>query len=234
MNEQALYPVAAAESAPEQRAAFIRRTYAVLTGAILAFVGLEYVLLNSPLVEPLLRWIGSGKFSWLIVLAAFMGISYLATSLANSSASKGAQWAGLALYVVAQALIFVPILYVAEQMSGTRIIAVAGLITWALFAGLTTIVFTTRSDFSFLGAFLKIGGWIAMGVIVASIFFGFNLGVLFASVMVVFAAGAILYDTSNILHRYGTHQHVAAALSLFASVALMFWYVLRILMGSRR
>jgi FtsH-binding integral membrane protein len=51
--------------------------------------------------------------------------------------------------------------------------------------------------------------------------------------MVAFAGGAILYDTSNILHRYNTNQHVAAALSLFASVALLFWYILRIT-SSRR
>src|SRR5688572_9966656 len=158
MNSQSTYPIAAAEAAPEQRAAFIRRTYGTLTAAILAFIGIEYFLLQSPLVEPLLRFVGRGQYSWLIVLAAFMGISYLATWLANSHASAGLQWTGLGLYVIAQALIFVPLLYVAEQMSGTRIIALAGLITWALFAGLTTIVFTTRKDFSFLGAMLKLGG----------------------------------------------------------------------------
>jgi FtsH-binding integral membrane protein len=46
--------------------------------------------------------------------------------------------------------------------------------------------------------------------------------------MVAFAGAAILYDTSNILHRYRTDQHVAASLSLFASVALLFWYILSI------
>jgi FtsH-binding integral membrane protein len=51
--------------------------------------------------------------------------------------------------------------------------------------------------------------------------------------MVAFAGAAILYETSNILHHYRPNQHVAASLSLFASVALLFWYVLRIFMGSR-
>ena len=49
--------------------------------------------------------------------------------------------------------------------------------------------------------------------------------------MVVLASGYILYDTSNILHHYRTNQHVAAALALFASVALLFWYVIRILIA---
>lgn len=49
--------------------------------------------------------------------------------------------------------------------------------------------------------------------------------------MVLFAAGSILYTTSNILHHYRADQHVAAALSLFAGVALLFWYVLQVVMS---
>jgi FtsH-binding integral membrane protein len=41
----------------------------------------------------------------------------------------------------------------------------------------------------------------------------------------------VLYDTSNIIHRYQPGDHVAAALSLFASIALLLWYVLRILLA---
>src|SRR5262245_61018246 len=126
MNQQATYPVAAADASPELRAAFIRRTYAVLTGAVLAFVGIEYVLLNSSLVESMLQFVGNGLFSWLIVLLGFMGISSLANRLAVSSASTSVQWAGLLLYVLAQAVIFVPLLYIAELKAGTQIIGIAG------------------------------------------------------------------------------------------------------------
>lgn len=84
---------------------------------------------------------------------------------------------------------------------------------------------------SFLRSILMIGGFIALGVIVASIVFGFSLGMLFAAIMVLFAAGAILYDTSNVLHHYRTDQHVAASLALFASVALLFWYVRQLVRG---
>jgi FtsH-binding integral membrane protein len=103
-----------------------------------------------------------------------------------------------------------------------------------LFGGLTYTAFTMKNDFSFLDGVLKIGGAIALGVIVSAIVFGFTLGLLFSSIMVVFAAGCILNTTGKILHRYNTNQHVAAALSLFAAVALMFWYILRILMRLSR
>ena len=66
--------------------------------------------------------------------------------------------------------------------------------------------------------------------IVASALAGFSLGIVFIVAMVVLMSGYILYDTSQILHHYRTDQHVAAALALFASVAMLFWYVVQLLM----
>jgi FtsH-binding integral membrane protein len=58
---------------------------------------------------------------------------------------------------------------------------------------------------------LVIGSFVALGLIVASIIFGFTLGVIFSVVMVGLAAAAILYYTSNILRYYRTDQYVAAS-----------------------
>jgi len=77
------------------------------------------------------------------------------------------------------------------------------------------------------------GGIGALLLIVAGALFGFELGMFFSVAMVVFAGAAILYDTSNVIHHFPEDRHVGAALELFASVALMFWYVLRIFMASR-
>jgi FtsH-binding integral membrane protein len=49
--------------------------------------------------------------------------------------------------------------------------------------------------------------------------------------MIGFAGAAVLYDTSNILHHYPEDRYVAASLQRFASIALMFWYVLRLFMS---
>jgi FtsH-binding integral membrane protein len=220
-----------AESAPADRAAFIRRTYIHLAGAILAFLGLEFFLIASGVGAVIAQTMLS--VSWLLVLGAFMGVSFLANWWANSSASRPMQYLGLGLYIAAQAVIFLPLLYYANYTAGGGVILEAGIYTMALFAALTAIVFLSRRDFSFLGPILMIGGFLALGFIATSLLFGFSLGSVFALVMVAFAAGAILYDTSNILHHYRTDQHVAASLSLFASVALMFWYILRIFTSSR-
>ena len=224
----------AANASPDVRAGFIRRTYGHLAGAILAFVLMEAMLFQTALPQAMMELLATSQYSWLIVLAAFMGISWMAENWASSGASVNTQYAGLALYVVAQAIIFVPLLYLAAAYSGPDVIVSAAFITLLLFTGLTFTVLTTKKDFSFLGSFLKVSFFVAMGVIVASILFGFNLGVLFASIMVVVASASILYNTSNVLHRYHPGQHVAASLTLFASVALLFWYILRIFMGGSR
>jgi FtsH-binding integral membrane protein len=223
-----------ADAAPEARAEFIKKTYLHLAAAILAFVGIEFLLFQTALPEAMVNLLAGSRWSWMIVLLAFMGISHLADNWASSSTSQNMQYLGLGIYVVAQAIIFVPLLMVASLMAGPELISAAGMITLVLFAAITFTAVTTKKDFSFLGGILKVGSFIALGVIVLSLIFGFNLGLLFSGVMVLFAGASILYSTSNVLHRYGTGQHVAAALSLFAAVALLFWYVLRFLMGSRR
>lgn len=223
----------AAEASADARAAFIRRTYGHLALAILAFIAVEALLLQVIPRETVLSMF-SGRFTWLIVLGAFMGVSWLANSWAQSDTSVGTQYAGLALYVVAEAVIFLPLLCLATLIDPDgRVIANAGILTLMVFAGLTATVFITRHDFSYLGMILTVGGFIALGVIVCAMLFGFGLGLWFSLLMVGFASACILYQTSNVLHRYRVDQHVAAALALFASVALLFWYILQIFLSSR-
>ncbi|MBA4149744.1 MAG: Bax inhibitor-1 family protein [Verrucomicrobia bacterium] len=218
----------AADASPEERASFIRKTYLHLAGAILAFIVLEWVLFQVGLPKVMLNLLGQSRFSWLIVLGGFMAASWAAQKMADSDASPTIQYFGLGLYVVAQAVIFMPLLLISSA-SAPDVIPMAAIITLLLFGGITFTAFSTRADFSFLGGILKMGGFVALGIIVASIMFGFTLGLLFSSIMVLFAGGCILYTTSNLIHKYNTNQHVAASLSLFASIALMFWYLLRIL-----
>ncbi len=217
-------------SLPESaRAAFIRRTYLHLALAVAAFAGLEAICLNV-VDEKYLLWLATRQAGWLIVLAAFMGVSWLAERWAGSATSKGTQYLGLGIYVAAEAIVFAPLLYIAKHFSKSPdLIPAAAILTGALFAGITAAAFMTQKDFSFLRSILTVGGFVALGLIAASLIFNFTLGIVFAGGMIVFASAAILYDTSNIIHRYRTDQHVAAALQLFASVALLFWYVIQFL-----
>jgi uncharacterized protein len=231
LNEQVRsFPVA--DAMPAERALFIRKTYAHLAGAIGAFIGIEYAMFSTPIAEGIMRFVMST--SWLVILGAFMIAGWLARYLIASAKTRSMQYAGLGVYVFAEALIFVPLLYIAMNYSSKDVLPSAALITAMLFSGLSMVALTTKRDFSFLRGFITVGGFIALGLIIAGTLFGFNLGLAFSGGMVVLASAAILYDTSKIVHSFSTEDYVAASLQLFASVMLLFWYVLRILMRISR
>ena len=230
------YPVSAAQSAASERAAFIRRVYAHLAGAVLALIGIVALLLNILDAEQktsIVRLMMGSQMNWLVVLLLFMGAGWLAQIWAQSRSSREMQYMGLGLYVVAWAVLFLPLLIVASGFA-PNVIPQAGILTGAVFGGLTLVVFVTKKDFSFLGPVLSVGTLIALGVIVAGILFGFTLGLFFCFAMVALISGSILYNTSNVMLHYPTDMHVAAALELFASIATLFWYVLQILMSLNR
>ncbi len=222
-------PVAALDEAT--RAAFIVRTYLHLFGAIVAFVAIEVMLFRTGLAETI-----AGALlgvNWLFVLGGFVVVSWFASRAAHKAGSPISQYGALGLFVLAEAIIFVPLLYIANQTAGGGVIQSAALVTLIGFGALTGIVYSSRKDFSFLGGLLKWGFGIAIILIVAGTLFGFQLGTFFSVAMIALAGGAILYDTSKILHHYPADRHVGAALELFASVALMFWYVLSLFLSRR-
>lgn len=215
-----------------EQATFYRKTYSHVAIALLAFIVVEAILINT-VPESLIFSMVSSPFVWLFILGGF----WLGSMLANKwtqAQDKSTQYRGLGIYVLLEAIIFLPMIYIAMDLSdGLAIISQAGIITLSLFAGLTAVVFLTRVDFSFLRTVLVVGGFLALGLIVAGALFRFNLGLWFSVAMVALAAGGILYETYNIKNVYSTDQYVAAALQLFSSVMLLFWYVLRILLSRR-
>jgi FtsH-binding integral membrane protein len=231
-DEQSPYghgPAAVATLGVEARATFIQRTYAHLLGAIVAFVALEVALFQSGIAQSILDV--AMRTNWLLFLGAFMLVGFLATRAAMNAKTLGAQYAGLGLYVLAEAVIFAPILYIADTHA-PGVISSAALVTLVGFSALTAIVFVTRKDFSFLRGVLIWGSIAALGLIVLSALGAIGgLGTVFTVAMIAVAGAWILYDTSNVLHHYPEERYVGAALALFASVALLFWYVLRLFMS---
>jgi hypothetical protein len=225
-NNNAAFPSAQVDS----RSVFIMRTYTHVVGGILGFILVELALFESGLAQTIAHFMLG--FSWMLILGAFMLVGWLATRTAQTSTSIGMQYFAYAAYVVAEALIFVPLLYIANlKAPGT--IDSATLVTALGAGGLMIVAHQTRKDFSFLRGILMWGGVVAIIAVVGALVFGFQLGTWFSVAMIGFAGAAVLYDTSNIIHVYPEDRYVAAAMQLFASIALMFWYVLRLLMGSR-
>lgn len=215
--------------AVEDRSEFIWKCYAHVVGAILAFAGIETYLFSSGIADriaiPMLN-------SWMMVMIAFIAVGWGATHMAHRLESITSQYAAFGVFVVAEALIFAPMLWMAMQMdpSGSMIES-AGTVTLFGCGALIATVMITRKDFSFLRGILVWGFFLVLGLIAASLIFGWNLGTWFSVGMIGFAGVAVLYDTSNIMHHYPQDKYVAASMALFASIAMMFWYILRLFMS---
>jgi FtsH-binding integral membrane protein len=226
-NLNTMAPVAALST--EDRSAFIWKCYAHVVGALLAVLAIETYLFSSgvawQIAEPMLN-------SPMLVLAAFIGLSWGASHFAHTLKSTTSQYVAFAVLVVAWSLMFVPMLAMALIMdqSGSMIES-AAVVTLFGCAALVATVMITRKDFSFLRSVLVWGFFIAMGLIATSLIFGWNLGTWFSVGMIGFAGVAVLYDTSNIMHHYPQDKYVAASMALFSSIAMMFWYILRLFMS---
>ena len=238
-NEDAfLQPIPVAQASEDVRSRFIVRTYNHLCGAIALFTVIEIVLFKTGLAEKIASALLG--VNWLFVLGGFMIVGWFSSRAAATSKSLGSQYLALLAFVAAEAIIFAPLLWYANEVSkgqfgadGGNIIASAAGTTILGCAGLTLVAFITRKDFSFLRSFLMWGGIVALLLIVASVLFGFAMGTWFSVAMIGFAGAAVLYDTSNVMHHYEEDRYVAASLQLFSSIALMFWYVLQLFMSRR-
>ena len=220
-----------AMSTEEQKASFYRKTYMHVALAILAFIFVETALLMVVPAELIMGMV-SKNYVWLMIIGGFWLASMLAEKWTMAS-SRSMQYAGLGFYVLLEAIIFLPLIYIAVAYTGGKVILQAGLITFMLFLGLTGVALTSKRDFSFLRSVLIIGGFISLGLIIAGWIFQFNLGLWFSAGMVFLAGASILYQTNQLKNVYTTEQYVGASLQLFSSVMLLFWYVLRILMSRK-
>jgi len=215
------------------RVAFYKKTYSHVAAGVLVFVLFEYLLLQSETVVEFMLSMTQG-YKWLLMLGGFMLATNYAEGMAMRTTDKNKQYLAYGIYIFFEALIFVPMLYIVTELmgpEGSDLLYQASIVTLALFTGLSATVLMTKTDFSFLKTGLTIGFFIAIGLIIAGSLFGFDLGLWFSVGMCLLAGGSILYQTSNLVKTYGVEDYIPAALGLFASLMLLFWYILRIFMS---
>jgi FtsH-binding integral membrane protein len=223
-----LQPVATLEA--EARSAFLVKVYQHLLAAVIAFVLFETLLFTSGLARALYDFISGGGPMWLMILGGFMVVNWMATTAAHDLWNPGRQYAGLFGLAAAEAVIFAPFLYYVFNVEGGGSVTVvaAAFVTAIGFGGLSVVGLITRKDLSFVRPMLLWGGMMALVLIVAAALFGLELGVWFSLAMIGLAGCSILYQTQTILRQYPEEAYVGAAVQLFASVMLLFWYVLRL------
>jgi uncharacterized protein len=219
-----------AQQARDTRGAYMNRVYMTLLLGITAFIGMQYLLFWSGAAAAIFGIVA--QTNWLLILGGFMVVSWLATRMTSTATTAGRAWGGYLLLIGANALLFAAPLYLASQMeAATNPIVVAGWLSILAFGGLSAIAMLTGKDFSFLRPFLMWGGVLALCLIVGSVLFGTGLGTWFAVAMIGVAGAAILYDTQKIYKSFPPGTEVVAAMHLFSSLALLFWYVLQLVMN---
>jgi len=240
-------PFIVADAPAADRAAFFRRTYGLVAIGFAAFAALLAIFFvgfdqRSGIAYALFAGLGAmtkslGGWSILLVMLAFWGATTVAQSMAFNRASRGAQYAGLGLYVVLEALIFIPLIgYVILSTKGnaSSVLLPAGIVTAGMIGGLTALVFMTNLDFSFLKVAIILGSFAVLAIVIVAAIAGLSLGAWFSIAMIVLMASVILYQTNEIKNTLETDQHVAAAFILFSSFVTLLFYVIRFFAGGRR
>lgn len=215
----------------EERAAFLVRVYQHLALAVAAFIVFETLLFMSGVAERMYDFFArSGGAAWLLLLGGFMIANWFVSNSIAKINDPSAQYLGLFGSALAQAAIFAPFLYYVFNVNpdGGSDVWAAAVVTGIMFAALTVVAFVTRRELSFLKPIVMWGFVAALGLIIVSVIFGMQLGLLFSVAMVALAGAAILYQTQDIIRRYPAWAYVGGAVALFGSLMTMFWYVLRI------
>ena len=213
------------------RGAFIVRVYQHLLVAIGAFILFEALLINLGVAEALWNLLADHGYAWLLILGGFMVVNWLAVNAAHDILDPPRQYLGLFGLAAAEAVIFAPFLhyFFEVQPDGTTSVLAAAAITVVGFAGLTAVALVTRRDLSFLRPLVLWGFVCSLVLILAAVLFGLELGIWFSVAMIALAGASILYQTQTMMRRYPEEAYVGASVQLFASVMMLFWYVLRLL-----
>jgi FtsH-binding integral membrane protein len=226
--------VSAAQATTPARMAFLRKTYTLFSMAMVLWMGTAAALIsNESALDSVRNLFGGG---WTGMLVYLIGAFVL---LRVTSKSFPLNIIGLGLFAVFMGLFTAPMVDIYLGLEGgVGIVLQAFVLTLTVFGALTAYVLTTKKDFSFMRGALAIGLGLAFGLAIFAMF-GASFAVSIVSgtgwsiAMVLLFGGYMLYDTSNILHRYPANMAATAAAMLFYDFVIMFIHMLRLVAASR-
>ena len=196
----------------------IRNTYLLLS----------LTLAMSAITAGIAMATGAPTVHWVIMLAVFIGMPFLISSLRNSVWSLPLTF----LFTGIMGYILGPIIGLYLQLpNGSQIVATSFGLTAAVFIGLSGYALASRKDFSFMGGFLAVGLIVVLVAIVANIFLQLPaLSLAISSAAVILMSGMILFDTSRMVNG-GEDNYVMMTVSLFANIYVLFTHMLNLVSG---
>lgn len=195
----------------------LRNTYALLA----------MTLLFSALTAGAAVAMGVQQMNILVFFIGAYGLMFLVHKTANSAMGLLATFAftgfmGFTLGPILSAYLTLP--------NGGSLIMTALAMTGATFVGLSAVALITKKDFGFLANFLTAGAIVLILAMVAGIFFHIPaLSLAVSAGFVLFSSAAILFQTSEIVHRGGETNYILATITLYVSIYNLFISLLSIL-----
>lgn len=217
--------VTAAEAAPSERMAFVRKVYALFFAGILFGIAGVGLGLSFP---PLLQFAFEHPF---IMLFVMIGGVFGAQAVRHV---RGVNVLALFGFTTLTGVVISPLISLLRESNPNSIWA-AGVLTVGIFGGLTAYVFISKRDFSFMRGMLTVGLIVVVLSAVVNIFIGASaFGFAIAAASLLLFSGFVLYDTSEIIRRYPTNEYIAGALSLYLDAFNIFLALLRLLNAGGR
>ena len=198
----------------DDRIAFLGKTYGMLALCIAAGSAGAYFSMGLafPYEHPFM------------MLFAMIGGIFAVQALRHT---PGMNFAALLGFGALTGMAIAPLVSMVSAKSGI-LVTQAFMTTAVSFVALTGYVLYSRRDFSFLKGFVWTG-LIALIVLSLSNYFFFESGMIQLAVSgmgVLLFSAFILYDTSTILRDYPNNEFIAAALTLYLDVFLLFQHLL--------
>lgn len=226
-----------------ERAAYMAKVYGLFfTGVIAFFACSIFPLIGEKMGIPLMGAIvaSSVNLNPILAFVLLLAFSFGAGALSMKRGVNLVAFYGFAAFF---GWLSIGLMYYAIERAGgsyTLIFQAGGLTTFVM-GGLSLYVIISRKDFSFMGGFLTVGLLMLIGasllLFIMSMVVGveniqwLHTGLVIASTLLFM--GYVLYDTSQIMHRYSTDMVVPAALSLLIDFIMLFRNILFLLAAGR-
>ena len=219
-------PVTVANASQDVRMAFVRKVYGLFFVSILISVVAGFLTIQDRNTL-IMAWDMHFPI-WLVMFLIVLGFRW-------TKRIPGLNLFMLYLFSALGGVFLGPLCYIYDRMVPGLPLQ-AGVLSTAVFGGLTLYVMFTRQDFNFLGGFLFAS---LFALIVAGLVMMFFPVVQFMTTVyciigILIFAGYVLYDTSNILTRLRADEAPLGALELYLDFINLLVLIMRLLGGSRR
>ncbi|KAH6914425.1 glutamate binding protein [Coprinopsis sp. MPI-PUGE-AT-0042] len=215
------YGVSVAESAPEIRAAFVRKVYSILLIQIAATCLVGGVIKYTPSIP---FWVQAHPWAFYVPMFGTLvnlGLLFWKRHSHPWNFVLLSTFTLLEAFTLGTVVAYYPDTIVLQAM----------LITLGLFIGLTLFTFQSKYDFSGMGPFLfgTLCALVMTGFVAMFMPFSRTFDMVYACIGILLFSGYIVYDTYMINTRLSPDEYIMGAISLYLDFINLFINILRLL-----